>query len=42
MWLVLTRYQGIIIDLKKTELSLLGGGATNSLKVADGVVGGYG
>jgi hypothetical protein len=42
MWLVLIGYQGIIIHLKKTELGLLSGGATNSLKVADGVAGGYG
>jgi hypothetical protein len=27
---------------KKTELGLLSGGATNSLKVADGIAGGYG
>jgi hypothetical protein len=42
MWLLLIGYQGIIIDLKKTELGLLSGGATKSQMVADGLAGGYG
>jgi hypothetical protein len=42
MWLLLIGYQGIILDLKKTELGLLTGGAVHSLKVADEVAGGYG
>jgi hypothetical protein len=35
MWLLLIGYQWIILDMKKTELGLLTGGATQSLKVAE-------